>query len=251
MAATQTSLILIVYAPALAGGDSRPVAVIHGMERTFPGLRLEWKVSEEGRPIAVPQRDAWLAQETTEGGFPLLCNGDESYPMMVSGLERSAMSSPGGQAQFEVHAALPLDAVAIAAAADVLEAVAEGARAFWGHASPDLLALEVAHQTRHSPSDPDVSPRGLPALELSWNIPSPELPEFLGWLNYWSAAAARALGFPDPTRDADLLSRTHRTATGGWVVRLTDEPLDLDNPAHLAALLRAYERFPRIGGRSK
>ncbi|WP_224249066.1 DUF5953 family protein [Hyalangium gracile] len=31
--------------------------------------------------------------------------------------------------------------------------------------------------------------------------------------------------------------------------RLTDTPLDLDNPAHLAALLRAYERFPEIGGR--
>jgi hypothetical protein len=27
-------------------------------------------------------------------------------------------------------------------------------------------------------------------------------------------------------------------------------PLDLDNPAHLAALMRAYERFPVIGGRS-
>jgi hypothetical protein len=29
-----------------------------------------------------------------------------------------------------------------------------------------------------------------------------------------------------------------------------DAPLDLDNPAHLAALKRAYERFPQIGGRS-
>jgi len=33
------------------------------------------------------------------------------------------------------------------------------------------------------------------------------------------------------------------------VVRLTEEPLDLDTPAHLAALLRVYERFPEIGGR--
>ncbi|HEX8441168.1 DUF5953 family protein, partial [Archangium sp.] len=40
------------------------------------------------------------------------------------------------------------------------------------------------------------------------------------------------------------------TATGGWVVGLTDAPLDLDNSAHLDALLRAYERFPVIGGRS-
>lgn len=62
-----------------------------------------------------------------------------------------------------------------------------------------------------------------------------------------STAAACA---PDPARDANLLSRSRRTATGGWIVRLTDAPLDLDNPAHLDALMRAYERFPAIGGRS-
>ncbi len=65
-----------------------------------------------------------------------------------------------------------------------------------------------------------------------------------------TAAAAQAIGFPDLARDADLLSRSRRTASGGWVVQLTDAPLDLDNPAHLDALKRAYERFPEIGGRS-
>jgi hypothetical protein len=32
-------------------------------------------------------------------------------------------------------------------------------------------------------------------------------------------------------------------------VPLTQALLDLDNPAHLEALNRAYERFPEIGGR--
>jgi len=32
---------------------------------------------------------------------------------------------------------------------------------------------------------------------------------------------------------------------------LTDAPLDLDNPTHLDALERAYERFPEIGERAK
>jgi hypothetical protein len=250
MPETQRSLILITYAPALAGADSRPVSAVHAMERAFPGLRLEWKVSAEGRPIALPQRDAWVRQETKDGGFSLLCNGDESYPVTIWGTENPAITSPGGQAQFEVHAGLPLEAAAISVAMDVLEAVGEDSRAFWGHLSPGSLALEVADQTRRSASHPDVSPRGLPSIELSWNIPSPEIPEFLGWLNYWSAAAARAIGFPAPSRDADLLSRARRTPRGGWVVRLTDEPLDVDNPAHIEALRRAYARFPRIGGRS-
>jgi len=252
MAATQRSLILIVYAPALAVGDNRPLAVVHGLERAFPGLRLEWTISDEGRLVPLPQRDDWVMQRRDDWpGFPLVCNGgDERFRVTTFGLEILPSAAPGGRAQFDVHAELPLDAAGIAAAMDVLEAVAEGARAFWGHVSPDGYGEEIARQTSRSEIAPDVSPRGLPALKRPWDIPLPEIPQFLGWLNYWSAATAHAIGFPDSTRDTDLLARARRTATGGWVVRITDEPLDFENPAHLDALLRAYERFPRIGGRT-
>lgn len=53
-----------------------------------------------------------------------------------------------------------------------------------------------------------------------------------------------------PARDAEQLSRARRTASGGWVVPLTNAPLDLDKPSHLDALKRAYERFPEICGRA-
>jgi hypothetical protein len=33
------------------------------------------------------------------------------------------------------------------------------------------------------------------------------------------------------------------------VILLTETPLDLDIPAHLDVLKRAYESFPEIGGR--
>jgi len=246
---TRNRLGIIVYAPALVGNDGRTLAVIHGMERAFPGLRLEWMVSEDGRTVALPQRDGWLAEAAERGEFPLLCNGNESYPVTVYGLRTSGRQAPGGQPLLDVHAKLPLDAVGIGAAADVLEGVAEGARALWGHATPSKAAVEMAGQTIDPVHKPGVPPRGLPALNLPKYIRSPEIPHHLGWLNYWSAAAAQAIGFPDPARDADLLSRARLTATGGWVVRLTETPLDLDNPSHLEALLRAYERFPEIGGR--
>ena len=150
----------------------------------------------------------------------------------------------------EVHGSLHLDAAGIAAAADVLAAIGEGARAFWGRATPFNAAVEISRQTIDPVRKPGVPPRGLPALRFPDYIRAPEIPHYLGWLNFWSAAAARAIGFPDLARDADLLSRARRTASGGWVVQLTDAPLDLDNPTHLDALLRAYERFPEIGGRS-
>jgi hypothetical protein len=250
MSMMQNTLGIMVYAPALVGDESRLVAAVHGLERTFPGLRLEWTVSDEQQLIQLPQRDAWIAQTRRDGGIPFVCNNDESYPVTMSALDLSASSGPGGQPLLDVHADLPLDAAVIAAAAEMLEAVAEGAQALWGHATPFLAAVDIARQTSPTLEGPPSPPRGLPALKLPWDIRSPEIPHRLGWLNYWSAAAARAIGFPDPARDAELLSRARHTATGGWVVRLTDEPLDLDNPAHLEALLRAYARFPQIGGRS-
>jgi hypothetical protein len=251
MAATPSSLFLIIYAPTLVGGDRRPMDVVRAMERAFPGLRLEWTISDEGRLVPLPQRDAWVAQGRPEGGgFPLLCNGDADYRVTLSGWESPAGSSPGGQALLDIHAELPWNAAGLAAALDVLEEVAESARAFWGRVLPEGVAVRMAEQFRHPGDAPHVPPNGLPSLKLPWEFRSPEIPQSLGWLNYWSAAAARAIGFPNPARDADLLSRSRRTAAGGWVVPLTEAPLDLDNPAHLDVLLRAYDRFPEIGGRS-
>jgi hypothetical protein len=246
---TRNRLGIIVYAPVLMGNDGRTLAVVHGIERALSGARLEWKLSEMGRPIALPQRDGWLAEAAARGEFPLVCNGDESYPVTVFGLRTSGRQASGGQPLLDVHAELPLDEATITAAPAVLEGISAGAHALWGHATPFRAGVEIAGQTLDPVLKPGVPPRGLPALKFPAKIRLPEIPHRLGWLNYWSAAAAQTIGFPDPSRDADLLSRARRTATGGWVVRLTDTPLDLDTPAHLEALLRAYERFPEIGGR--
>ncbi|HEX8818537.1 MAG TPA: DUF5953 family protein [Archangium sp.] len=248
--AHRNHLCITVYAPALNGDDGRPVAIVHEMERAIPGLCLGWMIPEEGQRLPLRDRDAWLAHQRMDGGFPLLRNDDDNFRVTVTGWESPASSSPGGRAHFVVDAALPLTADGIAASADVLEAVAQAARALWGHATPFSAAVDIARQTKNWAANPKPPPRGLPALLLPEKIRSPENPHRLGWLNYWSDAAARTIGFPDPARDAELLSRSRRTATGGWVVRLTDTPLDMDNPAHLDALERAYERFPEIGGRS-
>ncbi|WP_044889432.1 DUF5953 family protein [Myxococcus hansupus] len=247
---TPQRLILTAYAPNLVGSDGRTLAIVRGMEQALPGLRLEWEVGDGGQPIELPHRAAWLADAATRGRFPLLCNGDASYPVTVSGMRRSASASPRGQPQLQIHAKLPLDAAVRAAAKAMIEAVAEGAHAFWGHATPDDAALDIAHQIAPTLEGPPAPRRGLPALKLFDRVRAPEIPYYLGWLNYWSAAAARAIGFPDAARDADLLSRARRTETGGWVVQLTEAPLDLEDPAHLEALKQAYERFPEIGART-
>ena len=251
MPATQRNQIsMIVYTPALAGDDGRPLAVVHAMERAHPGLRIGLMISDEGQLIPLPDRDAFVARESSRGEMPPLRSTDNDFRVSVTGWGIPAGLCPGGRAQFEFHVALPLSAAGSAAAADLLEAIAENARAFWGHATPFNAGVDIVRQTKNRPDKREPPPRGLPVIKSPSAMRSPEIPHRLGWLNYWSDAAARTIGFPDPARDAELLSRARRTATGGWVVRLTDAPLDLDNPAHLDALKRAYERFPEIGGRS-
>jgi len=242
-------LDIIVYATALLGDDRRPLAIVHGMEGALPGLRLEWTLSEKEEYIALTHRDEWVATNRTDNGFPFLCNDNENRPVTITGWENPNGLAVRGPPYLEVHGSLHLDEAGIAAAADVLAALGEGAQAFWGHATPFNTAAEISRQTIDPVRKPGVPPRGLPALRFPDDIRAPELPHHLGWLNYWSAAAAEVLGFPDAARDTELLSRSRRTTTGGWVVSLTDAPLDLDNPTHLDALKQAYERFPEIGGR--
>ena len=243
-------IAMIVYASALERDDDRPLAVVHAMERAQHGLRIGLKISDEGQLIPLPDRDAFIVRESRRGEMPPLRSTDNDFRVSVTGWGIPAGLCPAGRAQFEFHVALPLSADGIAAAAALLEAVAETGRAFWGHAAPVSAAVDIAHQTRSRPDNREPPPRGLPAIKSPGDMRSPEIPHRLGWLNYWSAAAARAIGFPDSARDKDLLSRSRRTATGGWVVQLTDAPLNLDNPAHLDTLKWAYERFPEVGGRA-
>ncbi len=250
MAAFPDELGIIVYAPALINEDRRPLSIVHGLEGALPGLRLGWTLSEREELIALHHRDEWLVENSRGGGFPYLCNDDKRHPVTLTGWENPNGLATESPPHFEIHGSLHLDAVGMGAAMDVLAALGDDARSYWGHATPSPAAVEISRQTRDPVRKPGSPTRGLPVLKLAEHIRSPEFPHRLGWINYWSAAAARAIGFPQPTRGADLLSRARRTATGGWVVRLTDTPLDLDNPTHLDTLKQAYERFPEIGGRT-
>ncbi|MBM7117783.1 hypothetical protein I3V78_29995 [Archangium primigenium] len=240
---------MTVFTTPLERGDGRPLAVVQAMEHSFPGLHLVWDVTEDGQLLKLPRREQWFSEAVARGDFPLVCNGDESYPVMVYGIPRDAVS-PAGQSALSIHGKLPLESQAIRAAVGTLEGVGEAARGWWGDMSPSAVVLMVAEQVWHPFSAPHTPPLGLPLLKPPDEFDSPLIPYRLGWVNYWSAATAQLLGFPDLSRDGLLLARSRRTASGGWVVPLTEEPLDLDNPRHLDALRLAYVRFPAIRGRS-
>jgi len=248
--ASEVTLLLHAFAPPLVAEDTRSLAVVQAMERGMAGLRLEWTISDDGSVLPVPHDERGTWRKPEDGGFLLLCNADSKSPVTLSQREIPAELCPGGKAQLDVFAEWPMNDVGLEAAADVLAGVAEACRAFWAHVTPSGFASVVWDQMSHTPGAPMKSPGGLPMLKQAWDIRSADIPRHLGWLNYWSAAAARAIGFPDPNLDVNLMARSRRTQSGGWVVRLTDEPLDARNPAHIQAVMQAYERFPVIGGRA-
>jgi hypothetical protein len=66
----------------------------------------------------------------------------------------------------------------------------------------------------------------------------------LHWLNYWDDATAERLGFPDDKLDVPL-EGLYQRLPGGWLVRLTPGPTNLDQQGDLERLQWAYERFAR------
>ena len=74
----ENELTIIVYAPDMVDNDDRPLAIVRGMERAFPGLRLEWRITDKGEFVPLPQRDAWVNYVAEFRSLRLVCNGDEN-----------------------------------------------------------------------------------------------------------------------------------------------------------------------------
>src|SRR5262245_7268664 len=117
-------IVVVVQAEELLASDDRPLAAVRGLERAVPGLKMEWRISQDGKPIALPHRDVWLAEGLARGRVQTLCNGDENYPITLGGLRDLAQERP----QWKLVAHFPVRGPALSAALDILEQVAEGAR---------------------------------------------------------------------------------------------------------------------------
>ncbi|MEP6862826.1 MAG: DUF5953 family protein [Deltaproteobacteria bacterium] len=234
----------LFYGPPLADGDHRTLEIVTALEAAVPGVRLDHVVTSAGTAGALPDRDAFLREASARREFPFVFHGDEARYVGVRGREPPAILMPARQAMLEVWVTLPL-AEPVASLAEAVGQIGNAARASWGAASPIAAAATIALQIMFAGRP---LPAGLPGLLPPDKLLDPLVPHCLGWLNYWSERTAHELGFPDGARDAVLLQRSLRIGNA-WVVRLTDEPLDLERDDHRALLRDIYDRFPAIGGR--
>ena len=233
------------YIRPLVVGDDRTVQAVHAIEQVLPWAPMRFEVSEEGIPIALADRDRWLLDAAARGEFPLIANNDETRAVTISALPVDAAEYPPSQLQ--AHAQFPAEPEVLQHAAELLAVVGVALGAWWADACQLSTGARIALQTILDFPDPGRPPPGLPGLAL--HLDGPEVPYHLGWVNYWSPTTCARIGFPDPARHAELLQRARLVECGGWVVQLTDESLDLNIPAHLQALARAYDLLPAIGGR--
>ena len=240
-------MISAEYVPMLKGvGDTRPLALIEVMERILPQDRLDYTVSPDGNPIPVQSREALLRTEALKGEIPLVCNGNEDRLVSVSGHSIPPILAPGSVPILDVIITLPEIPDYYSRADEILQRTCELMDAYWGVESPDETAATIGAQT-FFPWAPSEPPLGLPPLRPPQQLSSPALPYHFGWLNYWSSEAARIIGFFSNLRDLEWFAGYRKGSNGGWLLKLTESPLDLRKPEHLLKLKEAYARFPKIG----
>lgn len=233
--------------PPLSAGDDRPLRAVRAIEQLLPWVTLRFEISYEGAPIALTDRDRWLLKAAARGQFPLIANDDEARAVTIYGLPVDATKCR--PICLSVSARFPEEPEVLHRAAELVATIGVALGAWWGDAAQEETGSRIIDQIVDDNSSAESPPPGLPRLASYGSLDGPEVPGWLGWANYWSQATCRRIGFPDPTRHAELLQRARPADGGGWVVQLTDESLDLDIPAHVGVLARAYDLLPAIGGR--
>jgi hypothetical protein len=273
---SQDPVQLQFHLPPLDGDPARLGALLRALEALLPGAQLDWRAERpEGededdgerwmqgagvRLVRMADRERWLAQQLGEGRDVLLFSGAPYTGLSVSAMAGSTPVRSGGAVG---SAAVRLTPGTLCAELlpRLLAVAGDALGAWWAEHTPLTTAGELVQVQRVSPTRRSAGRErllartpalaGLPLLPGGTTaLPVPEAPLTLGWLNYWSEATARWLGFPDASRDAEWLARSDRTPAGAWVWRVTEEPLALAHPGHAEALVRAYARFARVAARS-
>jgi hypothetical protein len=232
------------FAAPLVVDDPRVARIVSDLEAALPGIRLDCEATPSGTARQLTDRDGFLRVAASRRELPFLFTCDQDRYVAVRGNEQPGILMPGGAPLYEVWLSLPI-AEGPGRLEQALAGIGRASGAHWGAASPEAAAAIIATQTvwAHLPRP---VPAGLPPLVPPGRLRNGLIPQRLGWINYWSEKTARHLGFPDPALDRDLLVRS-RSLDNAWVVRLTDEPLDLCRHDHLLALREAYNRFAAIG----
>jgi hypothetical protein len=243
------SFMLQLYCPKLHKGDKRTLRAIDAAENVL-GEKLLFHETATG-PKRTVNRESLVRTEIAKSGSPpMITNGDKARYFAISGLALP-MLLPAGRAMFRAHAYIAPQLVRKIDSHQLLAGMGFAFEAWWGSLDPPTLGHLIYDQL-HAPGvgaygNPIVLPPGIPALSHVNELESAARPAWIGWINYWSDEAAALLGLTERNGDKIVPFQKVARVSGGWVLKVTNVPLDVARPDHLSRLVAAYERFPGVG----
>lgn len=216
--------------------DTRFHAAIAATEATLPTEPLVYTFGDSPKPARLDDPGAWIRDKflADDTGSISNANWQAFVRLFALPLLPDFVLEPEPQGKLVVD--VPYTPEFTARMADLVRAVCPAAHAYWCHATPKTMSVRIKEGAgrKNPPPSAHSAPR------------SAAIPWRLGWINYWSDESCRLLDFsPDDSR-AKLFTRVEPIEGHGVVLHLTEEPLDLDQPEHLAALTAAYDAFPAI-----
>jgi len=232
----QPTVTIRMFAPALVAGDERLAHLVTRIEEIVPEHPLAYALDETGfHPVT--DRAGHLHTEFEREVSALLASRDPRDQILVNLMLHDLPHeiAPGRVHLLKISLRVRTSSLLPRVPA-LLGAVGDAARANTGEAIPSSAG---------DLCDPasEVSLR-LPALADWRDLASPAVPTMLAWVSYWSDEACRLIGF-DGTPAPWFYQATRYPR--GWLVQLTEAPLDVSRPDHVEILRAAYAALPEVG----
>lgn len=250
---------LVWLTPPRAGGDIRPAhRALAAVERLFPGARFDHAGDLAApRPLdrsAIEIIEEWASlQEHRRVTLSLVSRSGSPMALRLSdtlGIEGAAGHHP--KIAFHVWLSSESDSFA-GREREVMRSIGDEVGAWWGTYDPGrefdgLHGIQMEFRSLAGTTMNEALGVELPVLYGYLDFREPRRPYNLGWLNYWSPEVSAWLGFPDPARDEPRSAVAERSPdTGAWVLAVTADRFDPEQPEHMRALGRAWARFEQVG----
>lgn len=215
------------------------------IEYEFPSHKLDKTITKEGELVPILNRVSFLENSLTKKMIPLFTSGEILNSLKLSGYLLN-QNRPDEFKLWYLIIEIGQGLVPNSSFDGLTANLSSILKPDWS----TLNLLETEQLTAlqfQAVGYEKVTQLGLPRLRSFLFKNMLQVPSNVGWINFWSITSAHLIGWEKLSFE-DLVFRSYCT-NEGWIIQLTDEPLNFKFKKHLEVLKAVYKRFPAIGGR--